>query len=82
MFTMELPDNYKATQLPENKNLTIGGMSLQYEAVLNDKKIVISGHYSVTKSFFAVAEYNEIRQFYNYLIKAFNQEVVVEPVQQ
>jgi hypothetical protein len=57
-------------------------MSLQYEAALNDKKIVISGHYSVTKSFFAVAEYNEIRQFYNYLIKAFNQEVVVEPVQQ
>ncbi|MDD2962307.1 MAG: DUF3857 domain-containing protein [Bacteroidales bacterium] len=82
VFTMELPGNYKATQLPENKSLTIGGMSLQYVAALNDKKIVISGHYSVTKSFFAVAEYNEIRQFYNYLIKTFNQEVVVEPVQQ
>jgi hypothetical protein len=75
---IHLPENAKVVSLPSNANISNDSFSLEYNIGSDNSIITVSAEYQFKKSIYKPAEYLKVRFFFNEIIKALNNKIIIE----
>ena len=76
--TIEIPDGFKVTDLPENFNMDNGLAKIQIEYQLAGSTIVGTASYGFKKVVYQTSEYARIKSYFDTIVKKFNVQIVFE----
>ena len=79
-LSFEIPENYQVTASPASVNLKLpdNGASFVYEVKQLGNTIKVSSMFSISKTMFLPAEYNNLKEFYNQVIKKQSEPIILK----
>jgi len=77
---INIPDGYQIKILPKNYLMDNGLAEIKLEYERNENNIIIQGTYSFKKSIYKPQEYGGIKNYFNTIIKKFNEPIVFEEI--
>ncbi|WP_372642257.1 DUF3857 domain-containing protein [Ancylomarina sp.] len=77
---INIPDGYQIKLLPKNYLMDNGLAEIKLEYVKNENNIVVQGTYSFKKSIYKPQEYGGLKNYFNTIIKKFNEPIVFEEI--
>jgi len=77
---INIPDGYQIKILPKNYLMDNGLAEIKLEYERNENNIIIQGTYSFKKSIYKPQEYGGIKNYFNTIIKKFNEPIVFEDI--
>lgn len=77
---LTIPEGYSAEELPKSISLAMAenGGKFQYQATQVDNKIVLNFRFSIDKTLFIPSEYQNLKEFYNLVIKKEAEQIILK----
>ena len=75
--TIAIPDGYRVLSLPEAFDMDNNNFLIKSSATSDGKVIEMSSEYSFKKAVYPASEYSNIRNYFDIVIKRFNEQVVL-----
>ena len=76
-ITIIIPEGHKIESLPQNTNLSTPFGHLKIEYKLQDGKVIVHAEHYAKQGRFDAKQYPEFRKFYNQVISAYQQKMVI-----
>ena len=77
-ISLTIPDGYKIVDLPKEFKMENDIAKVNIEFNQNNKLLEINGIYHFKKSVYRSNEYSRLRAYIDYIVKYFNQEIILE----
>lgn len=75
--TLLIPKGYKLEYIPENREIDNPLFSLQYKVLVIDNEISVSLNYLLKKAIYLPEEYEQLRAFFDEIVKKSTERIVV-----
>lgn len=77
---LTIPEGYSIEELPKSASLAMAenGGKFQYQVVQVDNKIVLNIRFSIDKTLFVPSEYQNLKEFYNLMIKKEAEQIILK----
>lgn len=77
---INIPEGYQVKTLPNNYKMDNGLAEIKLEYQQIENRIVVQGTYSFKKSIYKPEEYGGVKNYFNTIIKKFNEPIVFEEI--
>ena len=78
--TINIPDGYKISVIPENFMLDNSLVSILISYATSDKSLTVSGNYTFKKGVYQPSEYTRIKLYFDQIADLFNRQIILEKV--
>ncbi len=77
---LTIPEGYSVEELPKSASLAMAenGGKFQYQAAQVDNKIILNFRFSIDKTLFVPSEYQNLKEFYNLVIKKEAEQIILK----
>ena len=75
--TIEIPEGYKVEYLPNKLNTNNILMKIEYDAIENNNKIIVTAYYEFKHAIYDAKFYNILKVSYEGVVKKFNEMIVL-----
>lgn len=80
VFSMEIPDGYVIDEMPKSAKVVLNGNQGSFEYIIGqvDNRIQLRCRVQLNKSWFSPEEYQDLRDFFGFVVKKENESIVLK----